>query len=206
MAVGYDRSFADLGTRERRLIANQPTGPAVGCAGILVDKAASSVTLPDGVGFDPGGVGKGLAADLIDAGAWGVCVNLGGDIRVRGISPTGGHWLVEIEPTEPHRQVCAVTLVDGGVATSSPAVRQWRDGERTRHHLLDPRTGDSVSNDVAAVTVVAAHTWQADVLTKAVFVRGADAGLDLVESTGAAGRLLLADGTERTSATWSRFG
>ena len=58
--------------------------------------------MPDGIGFDPGGVGKGLAADLVvDAvmadGAGGACVNLGGDLAVRGVGPHGGGWTVTVE-------------------------------------------------------------------------------------------------------------
>ena len=58
------------------------------------------MTLPPGVGFDPGGIGKGLAADLVvdlllDGGAAGACVDLGGDGRMAGEPPTGG-WRVGI--------------------------------------------------------------------------------------------------------------
>ena len=46
------------------------------------------------VGFDPGGIGKGLAADIITAelmsdGAAGALVSIGGDLRVRGVAPGG---------------------------------------------------------------------------------------------------------------------
>src|SRR4029078_51858 len=51
-----------------------------------------AVRLPAGTGFDPGGIGKGLAADIVvdeirADGADGVCVNPGGDVRVDGPSP-----------------------------------------------------------------------------------------------------------------------
>src|SRR5262249_18505013 len=54
-----------------------------------------AVRLPAGVGFDPGGIGKGLAADMVveelfARGAHGACVNVGGDVRVRGEAPDGG--------------------------------------------------------------------------------------------------------------------
>ena len=58
--------------------------------------------LPAGAGFDPGGIGKGLAADLAVAealteGAAGVCVNLGGDVRLEGSAPDGGAYDVLID-------------------------------------------------------------------------------------------------------------
>jgi len=62
---------------------------------------ATTVRLPAGTGFDAGGIGKGLAADLVTteaiaAGADGICVNLGGDLRVAGTGPDGA-WTVGIE-------------------------------------------------------------------------------------------------------------
>jgi thiamine biosynthesis lipoprotein len=49
--------------------------------------------VPVGVTLDPGGIGKGLAADLTaclltDSGACGALVNLGGDLRAVGRPPT----------------------------------------------------------------------------------------------------------------------
>ena len=62
------------------------------------------------LGLDPGGIGKGYAADLVvselrAAGAAGVCVNLGGDLRAEGRAPGGGSWVVGIEhPLRPGRR------------------------------------------------------------------------------------------------------
>lgn len=47
--------------------------------------------------IDLGGIGKGYAADLIAAeliaaGAEGVSVNLGGDLRVAGVAPGAQPW------------------------------------------------------------------------------------------------------------------
>ena len=81
--AGYDRPFDDVGP-------NPATGRSpllLGCTDIEV--VGSEVRLPVGTGFDPGGIGKGLAADVVVAetmasGAAGACVNLGGDLRVDG--------------------------------------------------------------------------------------------------------------------------
>src|SRR6266567_2096716 len=78
--AGYDRSFELLSGR-----SSGAGSPLVqGYEGILIDPIGTRVTLPRGVGFDPGGIGKGLAADLLceellALGATGCCVNMGGD-------------------------------------------------------------------------------------------------------------------------------
>ena len=57
---------------------------------------------PADTGFDPGGIGKGLAADIVvdelrAEGAAGVCINLGGDVRVEGAARRGDAWTIAVE-------------------------------------------------------------------------------------------------------------
>jgi len=170
------------------------------------------VVLPAGVRVEPGGIGKGLAADLVtsellDAGAAGALVNLGGDVRVRGNDGTdGGGWVIGIEdPHEDTRDVAVVTIADGAVCTSSRLFRRWRTRAGEAHHLLDPSTGRHLGGDVDAVTVVAGEAWWAEALTKAVFVAGADAAVEVVESGGVCGLLVLSDGLVMRTGPWSEI-
>jgi thiamine biosynthesis lipoprotein len=138
-----------------------------------------SVALAPGVTVDPGGIGKGLAADIVVAelmelGATGAMVNLGGDLAAQGRAPTEAGWVVGVEdPRDRHRVLARVTIHSGGVCTSSRLRRTWcaRDG-RPVHHILDPRSGDCLATDIASITVVAGAAWWAEALSKAVFVEG----------------------------------
>jgi thiamine biosynthesis lipoprotein len=194
-ASGYDRSFD-------RIRGGSPgsAGAAPGCEGVAFDPSLRAVTLPPGVGFDPGGIGKGLAADLVVAlllaeGASGACLNLGGDGRVRGSPPRGG-WRVGVgSPYNDGEVLSVVTLVDQGIATSSRLTRRWTADGGVVHHLIDPRSGRPVDRDVDAVTVVAREAWMAEVLSKAVFVAGAQACQELLARSGASA--LLVEGPER---------
>lgn len=178
--LGYDRDFAEVRTRpdDLRLIVLRN---APGCDGIIVDRTASSVTLPRDVEIDPGGLGKGLAADLVTAellaaGARGALVNLGGDVRVRGDAPGGTSWSVAVEhPTDPARTIVELGITDAAIATSTSARRRWIRGGRERHHLVDPRTGDSADSPLVSVTVVADDGWWAETAAKAIFVAGTSA-------------------------------
>ena len=205
--AGYDRSFDELavgGGRGSlpgavpRLAITRP-GPT----DIVFD--AGSIMLPEGMGFDPGGIGKGLAADLvsavlIEAGAAGVCLNVGGDLRVRGASPTGAGWTLAIEHPWCTVPIALVGVWDGAVATSSVLRRVWNVGGETRHHLIDPATGEPSTSDLALASVIAGDAWVAEVLAKAVLLRGADRAFDLLDATTAAvavdhsGRVLASDG------------
>jgi thiamine biosynthesis lipoprotein len=212
--AGYDRSFATLPSQRREVVTRD--GRTSGAAGVDVDERLRMVTLPTGVGFDPGGIGKGYAADVVSdelmaAGATGACVNIGGDMRVRGVAPGGGVWTVDVlDPLDDDasgatRPVTSIALADGAVATSSRARRAWKVGESVRHHLLDPRSGEPVDNDIVAVTVIASEGWRAEVLAKAAFVTGLPEALELLDTRGVAGAVF--DGADHmhVSRDWSRF-
>jgi len=208
-AAGYDRSFELLsagpeGGGESRVDDRALPGPAPGCGDVLLDPHLQAVTCPVGVGIDPGGIGKGLACDLVagelrDAGAAGVCVNLGGDGRVSGEPPLAGWRIGVANPYDEEVLLGVVTLTDHGIATSSRLLRRWSVGGAERHHLLDPRTGRSVDNAVDTVTVVAGDAWVAEVLSKAAFVAGPGPGSDLLNRVGVAG--MFVEGPDRVHAT-----
>lgn len=189
--LGYDRDFRSL---RREGVANDNAArrddrqdgpgsrrhrPSPGCGAIRLDPYVRSVALAPGVSVDPGGIGKGLAADMVVAelmelGVAGAMVNLGGDLAARGTAPTDAGWVVGVEdPRDRHRVIARVTIHNGGVCTSSRLRRAWctRDG-RTVHHLVDPGSGDCLATDIASITVVAGAAWWAEALSKAVFVEG----------------------------------
>jgi thiamine biosynthesis lipoprotein len=205
LRAGYVDSF------ERLEPGTAPVASAY-CTGahrIEIDDEAGTVRVPDGVGFDPGGIGKGLAADIVAEdlmrfGAAGVCVNVGGDLRVAGAAPTGDTWRIDVEHPVTGRPVARLDLRDGAVATSSRVRRRWTTAAGDeRHHLVDPATGTSARSPVLAATAVAAQGWQAEVLAKAAFL-GAAGGLDLVDDLGAAAMVLVPDGI-LASAGWDEL-
>jgi thiamine biosynthesis lipoprotein len=201
---GYDRSYCDITDETARCASSSLRR---GCSDIEVDSTAGIVRLPVGVGVDPGGIGKGLAADLavdelLASGASGACVNVGGDLRVTGTSPGDG-WVIEVScPRCNNSPSESVRLVDGAIATSGSMYRSWiRDGER-KHHLIDPRTGEPIDNDIATVSVAAARGWQADLLTKAIFVAGVVGGLELAEELDAAALVVTDNGVRHANSRW----
>jgi thiamine biosynthesis lipoprotein len=185
--AGYDRSFEQLSELDR---TESPSSLLrTGVDDIEIDAATSSVRLPAGVGFDPGGLGKGLAADLVatrvDAeGAAGVLINLGGDLRAVGCGPDGDDWTVDLDPAATGHPHARVVLDHGAIATSTVLRRRWSIDGAERHHLIDPRTGAPAETDVVAASVIAARGWQAEALAKAAVIAGLQAGAELVERVG----------------------
>ena len=100
--------------------ALDPDTPAPGCDGIVVDRATNSIFLPDGVGIDLGGIGKGAAADRVVAGlaARGVvaaCVSLGGDVRAFGHGHDGA-IVTSTHGRATHPGLRAVVVTDHSTA------------------------------------------------------------------------------------------
>jgi thiamine biosynthesis lipoprotein len=186
--AGYDRSFPELIEQgEQAGAPNSDLGR--GTDAIEVDPGAPAVRLPVGVGFDAGGLGKGLAADLVanrldTEGVAGVLVNVGGDLRAMGVGPDGDDWTIEIDPAASGTPVATVAMEQGAVATSTVLRRRWRTAGQARHHLIDPTTGDPASTGVVAATVLAARGWQAEVLAKVALIAGITTGFDLVTALG----------------------
>jgi thiamine biosynthesis lipoprotein len=207
VAEGYDRDFRALAeaSDDGPIAAAPLQGPTPGCAGIEIDPIVGSVSLPVGTTIDLGGIGKGLAADLVvgelcDAGALGAIVNIGGDLCAFGEPPTAAGWIVDVE----HLEATQVGIAAGGIATSSTYKRHWvRDGIE-RHHLLDPFLGRSTASGLAAVTVIAGTAASAEVLTKAAFVGGLHDAPKIIRDAGATGilvgttgRIVALDGIEQ---------
>ncbi len=196
---GYDRSFEHIDRGRAPAPAGDEPVVVAGFDRVMVDRAAATVTAPRGVGLDPGGIGKGFAADLVVEallrdGAAGACVNLGGDLRVEGDSPGGGPWVAGVEHPTRSRLAALLSLERGAVATSTRTRRAWGSPEDPRHHLIDPATGRPAVTPVVSATVVAGEGWQAEVLSKAAFLAGPDHGPALLEGAGAQGLVVDADG------------
>lgn len=203
--AGYDRSFDLLAHGA----AAHPNDLVLACTDIVVD--GNTVTLPRTTGFDPGGIGKGLAADLVAAelraaGAEGVCVNMGGDVRVSGAGPgDDGGWTVDVLHASMEAPFVRVAVHEGAVATSTTLKRSWTVGGVARHHLIDPRTGEPAETDVDHVTVIAGSAWAAEVLAKAVLIRGSAHPFDLVDGTGAEAVVVTVDGAVTASQQFHTF-
>lgn len=176
--VGYDRSI-DL-VREQgaaplleSLLANER--PSFG--EVQFDEARQMVLLPQGLALDLGGIAKGWIAEraaiLLSGFASACAVNAGGDMFLVGLPESQEHWPVALEdPLEPGAVLTTLKASPGAVATSTVTKRTWKQGEISRHHLIDPRTGEPALTDWLSVTVIAAHADEAEVYAKALLIAG----------------------------------
>ena len=202
VTLGYQSSLDGIGATAIVDLSLDSRGQT---ESIILDHEQNLVTMPIGTAVDPGGVGKGLAADLVlDAIVPNLCagamLSIGGDVAVRGDAPEGNDWVISILDPHAEKAISAVHLRQGGIATSSTQLRRFGDN---RHHLLDPATGDSLNNGVFGATVVAGTTAWAEIFSKQVMVQGVDS-LESLDRIGIAGLLVDIDGTH-TNDSWKRL-
>jgi thiamine biosynthesis lipoprotein len=207
--AGYTKSVDGSGRRSTRA-GSRDRGCTI--ADVAIDLATSSVVVPAGIGLDPGGIGKGFAADLVvtellSRGTGGALVSVGGDLAAAGTPPTEEGWYVDVEdPFDRSQKMMTLVLEVGGIATSSTQTRTWvKDGSH-RHHVIDPTTQTCATTDLAAVTVIARAGWEAEVHATAALLGGSERALDYFARHQIDGMATTLDGTTYTSPALDRAG
>jgi thiamine biosynthesis lipoprotein len=184
VSIGYERSFAELTTSDaspQTLL----TAKTRSFANVRLDPDNRTVTLPEGMHLDFGGVAKGWAAQqamqrLKTYGS--ALVDAGGDIAISECQSNGEPWVVGIEDPFAHGEDYDVLLLGRcGVATSGTDFRRWQQNGVWRHHIIDPRTGQPAESDLISVTVVAPTVIQAEAATKIILISGSREGMAWLE-------------------------
>lgn len=145
----------------------------------------------DGLRLDLSAIAKGYGVDamcaaLDAAGHENYLVEVGGELRVKGVSADGTPWRIGIDTPRdmalPGPQLQgAIEVGDIAIATSGD-YRNYReiDGNRVSH-TIDPRTGYPVDHDLASVSILAPTCLEADALATACMVLGPEEALALIE-------------------------
>lgn len=189
---GYDRTFTEL----RPPVTEPEAVAAPGFDQVRIE--ADVVSAPIGVRIDLGGLGKGLAADLVvegllERGARSALCSMGGDIRVGGEPSEAGGWPIPIEhPDGTHW--FTVGLTSGALVMTTTALRRWPLPTGTAHHLIDPSTGAPACGGVRAVVATADQAWFAEGVAKAALIAGRHGAADVLRANGVTGWLVFDDG------------
>lgn len=126
-------------------------------------------------------------------------VEIGGELRARGLNREERHWRVGIEKPDPNARALmeVVALDDASLATSGDYRNFYeKDGKRISH-TIDPRMGRPIEHRLASVSVVHARCATADGWATALNVLGPDAGHALALEQGLAALFIVraADGS-----------
>jgi thiamine biosynthesis lipoprotein len=169
---------------------------------LQLDEAESRALQPGGVALDFSGIAKGFAVDkvsdyLMASGFPNHLVEIGGELKGRGLRPDGHPWWVQLEPPlqgAAGTRETIIALHELAVASSGDYRKFFRQGGRRHAHTLDPRSGRSVDNGLAAVSVLHEQCMLADAQATVLMVLGLEAGMVWAVEQGVAALFVMREG------------
>ena len=141
------------------------------------------------VKLDLSSVAKGYAVDqiaelIIEKGFENFLVEIGGEVYASGFRGDGKEWKIGINMPEKNasfnKVYQSIKLHNTAVATSGDYRIFFEVDGKRYSHVLDPKTGCPVSNQVVSVSILSNRCAFADGLATAVMVLGHKKGLQLI--------------------------
>ncbi len=159
----------------------------VGHEKLRMDPAASAVKKAyGGMRINLSAIAKGYGVDEIaerldQLQLDNYLVEIGGEIRARGVNDKNRPWQIGIEqPLTGQREVRRIIRLDNSAMATSGDYRNYFEHEGSRYsHTIDPRTGRPVTHALASVTVLHPSTMLADAWATGLLVLGPEEGLEL---------------------------
>jgi len=136
------------------------------------------------------GYGVDVAAEFLEKkGVKNYLVEIGGEIRVKGVNANGNKWRVGIDkpiddPKVLHRELEQVIQMSEGALATSGNYRNFyvKDGKKYAH-TIDPKTGYPVQHELLSASVYAPDCMTADAYATAFMVLGLDKAKKIVDDT-----------------------
>ncbi|WP_437607935.1 FAD:protein FMN transferase [Sorangium sp. So ce834] len=173
---------------------------------IRIDRAQRTVMLAKpGMRMSLGGIAKGYAVDaaarvLRGEGLTSFFVQAGGDLYIAGKKPDGSRWRAGVRDPRgkgPNDYFAMIEVEDRAFSTAGDYERSFIKEGRRYHHIIDPRTGFPATES-RSVTIWARDALTADAVDDAVFILGAEKGLELVEAIEDCGAVIV----DRNNKVW----
>lgn len=154
--------------------------------------------------FNFSAIAKGYGCDEIAAmfqrnGIKNYMIEIGGEITVAGLSPSGKEWTVSIDaPTDSnvgdnHDSFTIIQTTNCGIATSGN-YRNFHESAQGRiGHTISPVTGRPATTDVLSATVIAPDCMTADAAATACMASGSDEAKKMINQLNLQALLILSD-------------
>ena len=126
------------------------------------------------------GWGVDVVADYIESqGILNYMVEVGGEMRLKGLNREGVKWRIAIEkPTVDERAIQEIIEPGDMAIATSGDYRNYFEKEGVRYsHIINPQTGKPINHKVVSVTVLDKSSMTADGLATGLMVLGEDKGM-----------------------------
>lgn len=141
--------------------------------------------------IDPNAIVPGYVSDLValffeSRGITNYLVEIGGELRCRGLNPKGVFWRVGIDkPLEGtiERQIQVVLNLGEISVTTSGNYRKFYEEDGVKYsHTIDPRTGYPARSNLLSATVLTKECMDADAWATSFMVMGLEKSKEVVSS------------------------
>ncbi|MGR6980701.1 FAD:protein FMN transferase [Testudinibacter sp. P27/CKL/0425] len=145
------------------------------------------------------GFGVDQLAEYLDSlGIANYMVEIGGEIRAKGLNKEQKAWQIAIEKPEFDGQRAVqliIGLKDMAMATSGDYRNYFEQGGVRFSHEIDPHSGKPIQHNLVSITVLNPSSMTADGLATGLFVLGAEKALEIAEKNNLAIYLIIKTNT-----------
>jgi FAD:protein FMN transferase len=145
------------------------------------------------VSLDVNAIAKGYTVDVVaefleEKGVKNYMVEIGGELRVRGVNPKGQAWRIGVDkpmddPLLTDRQLQSILAMrDMSMATSGNYRKFYVEDGIKYSHTIDPLTGYPVNHSLLSATVFAEDCMTADAFATAFMTMGLEKTKDFIRS------------------------
>lgn len=160
-------------------------------------------------------IAKGWGVDVVanyleSQGITDYMVEVGGEIRLKGVNREGNRWRIAIEkPTVMERTAQEIIEPQDMAIATSGDYRNYFEQDGVRYsHIIDPKTAKPINNRVVSVTVLDKSSMTADGLATGLMVLGEKQALEVAEQHQIPVLIIVKDGegfTEIMSSTFKAY-
>lgn len=154
----------------------------------LNDNTKEIKFLDKNIKLDLGAIGKGYVGDemrrvLQEEGINAALLNLGGNVVTLGTKLDNEKWNIGIRNPKGDDGISAsIKSSDEVVVTSGNYERYFIKDKVRYHHILDPKTAYPAENGLISTTIITKNGIDADALSTATYILGAEKAKELIES------------------------
>ncbi len=157
------------------------------------------------VQIDVNAIAQGYTVDLItnflaSKGVENLMVEIGGDLRVKGVNPKGESWRIGVDkpiddPAATERELQTILLVQDIAMATSGNYRKFYILDGLKYsHTINPKTGFPVNHNLLSATVFAENGMEADAYATAFMVMGLEKTIEYVKKNPEIDVYLIYDG------------
>jgi len=154
---------------------------------VILDAQRCSVFLAQhGMEIDLGAIAKGYIADRVRdelhrLGIQHALINLGGNVLTVGTPAYGADtWAIGLKTPfeEADSALGVIEVVAKSVVTSGVYERYFEIDGQIYHHILNPKTGYPLDNEILSVTVISDDSMDGDIYTTLLYGMGVEKALN----------------------------